>query len=127
MELEGKGRSGFHYLDRTVAFVSDLYADALPALVELDALGLGGDDGARALFVRVLFLFERREQVILRDREMGPVKRFPQVPFVAADRLVDGDQVRAGGERAFDLELGESRQDAWVDVAAAEDLFAKGH
>ncbi|MCP6318875.1 hypothetical protein NL491_28440, partial [Klebsiella pneumoniae] len=64
--------------DRTVAFVSDLYPNALPALIELDALGLrGDDDGARAVFVRVLDLFERRKQAILRYREMAPVQRLP--------------------------------------------------
>lgn len=115
------------YLHRSITLVGDLDPDSLPAYVELYWFSLRGDECARPVLVLIKRIIERRKVIFRRYGKVTSIERFAEIPFVAADRLVDSDQVRAGYKSSFDLQLLERCEDAWVDMSAAEDLLAELH
>ena len=88
-------------LDRPVAGVLDAERDHRSTDVDLDRL-VGSDDLAGD------------EVAVTRDARSG-------------DRVVQGDELRAVGERRFDLDLGEHVGDALHHVGAGEDVAAVLH
>jgi hypothetical protein len=88
---------------------------------------LCGDDSARLVVVFVKRVIEWRKVVLRWDGKVTTIESFAKIAFIAADGLVDGDQVRSRRKSPFDLQLLERCEDAWVNMSAAEDLLAKRH
>lgn len=108
------------YLNGSIALVCDFDSNPLATCVELQWLSvLRSDERTRPALVSILFLLERRKIVLRRHGEIATIQSFAEISFIAADGLIDGDQMCARGERAFDLELGEGGQDARIDVSTA--------
>ena len=61
------------------------------------------------------------------DGEEAAVQGAMQVPVVGADGVVDGDEIGAGGKRAFDLNFVKGVAYVGVYVPAAEHGGAHGH
>jgi len=118
---------GLAYLHRSITLIGDLNTNPFPASIELYRLSLCGDNSARLILVLVKRIIKWRKVVLRRDRKVTTIESFAKIAFVAADGLVDGDQVRACCESSFDLQLLERGKDAWVNMSAAEDLLAERH
>ena len=114
-------------MHRSITLVSDLDPDSLPASIELYRFSLRGDESARLVLILIKRIFEWRKIILRWYRKVTSIERFAKIAFVAADRLVNSNQVRARLESPFDLQLLERCEDAWVDVTAAEDLLAELH
>ena len=115
------------YLYRPITLVSDLDPHSLPSCIELYRSSLSSDQSARLVAILILHIIEWREIVLGWYREIAAIESFAKIAFVAADGLVDGDQVRSRRKSPFDLQLLERCEDAWVNMSAAEDLLAKRH
>lgn len=111
---------GMAYLDGSITLVGDFDSDPLAACIELQRLSiLRGDERTRPVLVFILFLLERWKIILRRHGEIATIQSFAEISFIAADGLINGDQMCARGERAFDLELREGGQDARIDVSTA--------
>lgn len=113
-------------LHRSVALAGDLETDAATALVERD-LFLGHDDGAGLLGGLIVGGVGQGEDLLVRHGEEAGVQGAVQVPVVGADGVVDGDEIRASGKGALDLDLTEGAADGGQDVAAAQHGGAQAH
>lgn len=113
------------YLYSSIAFVSDLDTDPLPARVEFNMSLLRGDQSSGSIFMLILGIVEGWKGILGRDRKIATIKSFAEIPFVAADGLVDRDQMCARRKSALNLQLLESCKNAWIDMAAAENLLSE--
>lgn len=77
--------------------------------------------------VLVKRIIEWRKVVLRWDRKVTAIQSFAEIAFVAADGLVDCNQVRARRKSSFDLQLLERGENTRVNVSAAEDLLAERH
>ena len=77
--------------------------------------------------ILVTRIIKWRKVIIRWNWKVTTIESFAKIAFVAADGLVDGDQVRSRRKSPFDLQLLERGEDAWVDMSAAEDLLAERH
>jgi hypothetical protein len=59
--------------------------------------------------------------------KVATIESFSKIAFVAADGLVDCDQVSTRHERSLDLQLLESRNDGRIDLSAAKNLSTEDH
>lgn len=95
---------GVAYLDGSIALVRDFDSVPFAACVELQWLSvLRGDERTRPVLVFVLSLLERWKIILRRHGEIATIQSFAKVSLIAADGLVDGDEMSARGERAFNL------------------------
>jgi hypothetical protein len=90
-------------------------------------MSLHRDDCARLLRLLVDVRVGKRKHVVRGDRQEGAIESPVQIAIVGADGIVDGDEIGAHGEGAFDHQLGERRNDRGLHVTAAQHGLADGH
>ena len=95
------------YLYWPIPLTHNLQLNPLASLIQLDppALPLHGDHCPGLLQALIHACFGQRELVVGRHGQEGPVQRFLEISVVAADRVMYGDEVRAGREGPLDHEL----------------------
>ena len=113
-------------LDRPVALARHLQLDPLPVLVDGD-LPRDRHHGARLARGLVLGRHRHGEQALVRHGQEAPVQRAREVPVLGGDGVVHGDEVRARGERALDLDLAQRAGDRGEHVPATEHRRAERH
>lgn len=110
-----------------VAAARDGEPDAPPALVERHPPVLDHHHGAGGLLGVVRRRRRGRERVRRWYGEEAAVQRPREIPVLRRDRVVHCHEVRAGRERALDLDLVQRAHDGRAHVPAAQHRRPHGH
>mmetsp|Transcript_86435 Transcript_86435/g.241859 ORF Transcript_86435/g.241859 Transcript_86435/m.241859 type:complete len:214 (-) Transcript_86435:38-679(-) len=116
------------HLNWPVARVRDGELNERPVRVELDVGALHRHHFSRwTACDRGPSSRRSAEDSHIRRGEEAATKGLVKVTILGRYRAMDGEQLRAVGESAFDLHLGDHRRDAWQHLPDAKEPLSQGH